>query len=444
MPNTFCKPKKPDSGRRNWVYVVTPIICVLPVAKNLIILMIGKYPAIPQINSDSESPCNRMIQNSNTGGLGHIFNLNLVYGDLSFPLAKFVDTTWDIGFGRGGQAILTWISYKVLKESIVWIMESESVTYEFFVETVISSIGITSLRPLGSFVFSRTNLHHKLLVIWMLIAVTWVVLFPSITGAMTGYINRVNPDTGTMVNISDTGNLLNLRDFLNIDNTVFKYEPGQNRAEQPSSVFGLDESTIITKDGQTSTLWKELYALSGLPQNGPFGPWTVRYDPATNQSTSQSDDDFGAIFQYLHYVDNVTYPWNYTSSIDNVVCLQGLGYQWGFSSVLTSIFLGCNTVWLIGMAITWRSLLSRSEFVKKRRTMGKYRATVDLAEAIREELGSSVCVLSDTALERELKERLSIRYHVYEETDKDHLHIGLSSMSPNGPRVGLEYDTKYV
>ena len=190
-------------------------------------------------------------------------------------------------------------------------------------------------------------------------------------------------------------------------------------------------------------MWKELnLILHKRTDSGPFEPATVWYCPSTNTS-SDCVENLGIVFLYLRYLNNATYPWNYTYSIDNVLCVQGLGYQWGFSSVLTSIFLGCNTVWVIGMAITWRSL-SRSEFIKKRRTMGKYRATVDLAEAIKEELGSNLCVLSDAALERELKERASIRYHVYEETEGAHPYIGLSSTNPQGQKVRLEYGKLYV
>ena len=222
LASTFHKPKKPESARRSWVYIVIPIICVVPAAVYLIVLLIGKFVAVSQLSTTWDSPCNSLIESGNTGGLGHIFNLDLVYGDISFPLAKFADTTWDTGFGRGGQVLLTWITYKVIKESVNWIMESQSVTYGFFVGTIMSPIGITSLNPLGSFAISKTNVHHKLLAIWMIIAVIWVVLFPSIAGAMTGYINRVKPDTGTMVRLQETGNYLNLTDFLNNGETVFK------------------------------------------------------------------------------------------------------------------------------------------------------------------------------------------------------------------------------
>ena len=445
LENTFRKPQKPDSARRDWVYIVIPIVCVVPAAVYLIALLIEKFVAIPRLDATWESPCNSLVENGNTGGLGHIFNLDLVYGDITFPMAKFADTTWDIGFGRGGQALLTWIAYNVIKESVNWIMESQPVTYRFFVNTVMSPIGFTSLSPLGSFVFSRTSVHHKLLAIWMTIAVIWVLLFPSIAGAMTGYVNRVNPDTGTMVKLQDTGDYLNLTDFLGKGEIVFKYESGQIPPAVLPQKYGVDETTVITDDGANSELWKGLnHTLHKRPDFSSFEPATLWYCPSMNISSTCTEGDFGAVFLYLRYVNNATYQWNYTSSIDNVLCIQELGYQWGFSSVLTSIFLGCNTAWIVGMAVTWRGLLSQSEFTKKRRTMGKYRATVDLAEAIKEELGSNLCVLSDAALERELKERAAIRYHVHAETEETHLHIGLSSINPQGHEVRLEYDKLYV
>ena len=52
------------------------------------------------------STCSSLIQNASYGRLSNIFNLDLVYGTMSFPTAKLVDVLWDIGFGRGTQMLL--------------------------------------------------------------------------------------------------------------------------------------------------------------------------------------------------------------------------------------------------------------------------------------------------------------------------------------------------
>ena len=162
---------------------------------------------------------------------------------------------------------------------------------------------------------------------------------------------------------------------------------------------------------------------------------------------TDEDSIEGAHFEYFHIVNNVSYPWGYTESLDNVHCIQGLRYQWGFSSTLTITFLICNTTWLVGMWITWVSLQNKSQFAKKRREMGKYRAAVDIAEAIAHELGPNLSAFSDSALEAVLKKRPPIRYQVMERPGSGSekvTGIGLSSENPGGKRVRLEFDKEYV
>jgi len=54
--------------------------------------------------------CDYQGQAPNSQGVEALFRLDLVFGTLSFAVAKFIDVLWDIFIGRGGQAVLGWIS----------------------------------------------------------------------------------------------------------------------------------------------------------------------------------------------------------------------------------------------------------------------------------------------------------------------------------------------
>ncbi|MCJ1234610.1 hypothetical protein MMC14_002571 [Varicellaria rhodocarpa] len=220
---------------------------------------------------------------------------------------------------------------------------------------------------------------------------------------MTGYVNRVVPENDSLVRLRLPGNYLNLIEFLQNMEIVFQYQ--QNLSSLPSSYFGIDEGTVITEDSSSSGLWRRLNATLDPPVSDSYldASESIACPPGGNSQ---------AWFTYLRFVNNKTYPWNYTESIENVRCIQGTGYQWGFSSVLTIIVLMCSDIWLLGIFITWRSLLLQSECKQKRRDMGIYWAAIDLAEVIREELGPHLSAWTNSAIETKLKKRPPVRYSV--------------------------------
>ena len=77
---------------------------------------------------------------------------------------------------------------------------------------------------------------------------------------------------------------------------------------------------------------------------------------------------------------------------------------------------------------------------KNRRVRGNYRATADLAEAMKDVLGDEYCAYSDSEIARELKrERNGLRYMTTDNNDKGVAHIGLAC---NGS-LGLDNSKLY-
>lgn len=67
---------------------------------------------------------------SGSQGVQALFRLDLVFRKMSFDVAKFIDMLWNIFIGRGGQAVLGWISYRVFTDSLMRIMETTPVPYD--------------------------------------------------------------------------------------------------------------------------------------------------------------------------------------------------------------------------------------------------------------------------------------------------------------------------
>ncbi len=79
-------------------------------------------------------------------------------------------------------------------------------------------------------------------------------------------------------------------------------------------------------------------------------------------------------------------------------------YQWGVSFVLTFIFLILNTVWSIGMYAMWMDAHENSRVDRSPREIGgMFRSAIDLATAIRSDLGEAADQCSNSELEKRLR-----------------------------------------
>ncbi|KAF4537207.1 uncharacterized protein LTHEOB_11585 [Lasiodiplodia theobromae] len=119
-----------------------------------------------------------------------LVTITIAFGRYSFAQAKWIDLIWDIGVGRIGQVILVSISSRVITRSMLYAMETHPIPHHLFVG--ISFQNQASANALWSFL-TVTPKHHlwkvwkgRLLVIALIII--YLIAFPTITSAMTGYI----------------------------------------------------------------------------------------------------------------------------------------------------------------------------------------------------------------------------------------------------------------
>jgi hypothetical protein len=147
-------------------------------------------------------------------------------------------------------------------------------------------------------------------------------------------------------------------------------------------------------------------------------------------------DEQSDVVEKLFCYENETLPADFTS---NHQCLTRPSFVWGFSSLLTYILLCLHLVWTLGMFLLWLDANVYSELCRRGRRMhGSFRNVLDLAEAVREELGDALCAYSDTELARQLeKSRTGLRFYTSCDEDKGVAHIGISSARSDQKRFAL-------
>jgi len=102
----------------------------------------------------------------------------------------------------------------------------------------------------------------------------------------------------------------------------------------------------------------------------------------------------------------------------------------------------------------WVDIDVNGELVNKGRQLGKWRAIIDLSEAMKEDLGENLCAYSEKELRRALRKKAPLKYFSTDAggersglSDETGLcdglgHVGLSSRKSS--RVKLAFDKYYA
>lgn len=122
----------------------------------------------------------------------YFFTPNLSFGNLSFTQVKVIDIAWDLVIGRGGQLVLAWVDYVVFNEWIVFHMEAFETSYKLATSVALQTTTMGTLGVLGKEVLAfgeRTwgRFWRWVALVGMLLATGYVLAFPTLMAAMTGY-----------------------------------------------------------------------------------------------------------------------------------------------------------------------------------------------------------------------------------------------------------------
>ncbi|KAF5852028.1 hypothetical protein GGP41_000789 [Bipolaris sorokiniana] len=123
----------------------------------------------------------------------YFFTPNLSFGAFTFTQVKVIDVAWDVIVGRGGQLLLGWVNYRVFNEWLVYHMEMHSTSYKLyaavaFETTTMGTLGVLAKEFLAFGKRTRRRFFRWLAILSMLLSTLYVLSFPTLMAAMTGYI----------------------------------------------------------------------------------------------------------------------------------------------------------------------------------------------------------------------------------------------------------------
>jgi hypothetical protein len=144
----------------------------------------------------------------------YFFTPNLSFGAMTFTQVKVIDIAWDLLIGRGGQMLLAWVNYRVFNEWLLYHMEMHRTSYKMstsvaFQTTSLGTLGVLGKEWLAFGEKSWKRFFRWLAMLCMLIGTLYVLAFPTLMAAMTGYITTYEPyvrdESGNLVPWKEVG-----------------------------------------------------------------------------------------------------------------------------------------------------------------------------------------------------------------------------------------------
>lgn len=150
----------------------------------------------------------------------YFFTPNLSFGAMSFTQVKVIDVAWDLIVGRGGQMLLAWVNYVVFNEWLLYHMELHRTSYKMatsvaFQTTTMGTLGVLGKEWLAFGERSWKRFWRWLAMLCMLIATLYVLAFPTLMAAMTGYISTYEPYV-----MDERSNLVSWKEVRHVDYIV--------------------------------------------------------------------------------------------------------------------------------------------------------------------------------------------------------------------------------
>lgn len=126
-----------------------------------------------------------------------IFAISLGFGSFEFTVAKGIDVAFDLIVGRGGQLLLSLIAYPVFTDMLLYSMETRSATYAYFSAIAFDTVSVSTMSQISKDLCRQPkgnrSLRTVLIPIGLLLASVYILAFPTLASAATGYITSQDP-----------------------------------------------------------------------------------------------------------------------------------------------------------------------------------------------------------------------------------------------------------
>ncbi|KAF2728109.1 hypothetical protein EJ04DRAFT_504600 [Polyplosphaeria fusca] len=364
----------------------------------------------------------------------NFFQINFGFGELTFAQAKAVDVVWDVVVGRGGQALLAFVSWQIFARYLTTSMGVQPVTFSTFSAIFLHhEPTVMSLYRMSRDFATRQRLRSKIAMVFMLVTTGYILAFPTIASAMTGYNGNVAafvPDSsGNFVKFESFQPVLYIihdGDRINKTNDS-AVTPSASGRYQPylthDSIYGLSyyiSDFMSSYGGDASandasafyfarnvSLYVETYGFFGLGNANStdgktkFLNQTLESPPLNISAYYIPDTSYyylrGSGFFGHDYKSNDDYPfrdprnmrWTWEQQVVNYSYVEISGqcqatkdFQWGFSFLQLFIATAWVFAWSICMFIMWLKTHKIRYEQDQHQVAGEYKAVLQLASAI--------------------------------------------------------------
>jgi hypothetical protein len=297
---------------------------------------------------------------------------------LSFVNAKIIDVAFNVVVGRGGQACLAWIAYRVYTDVLIRIAENGKIRYDLFAAISLCPNQIRTIGTAVASVSSTQNLRTKFMLAWTMLAMLYVLAYPTLLSAATSLVGA----TTTSIQLNNNGTVP-LDAYIATASYSFA-DNGLDNEPDPWIVPVAD----ITRIGIASNVCN-IMVFSNHPYSGLDGN-AVTANQTTFTLSNKTQTSCGFYYgNYFYPVDMSVEGASVNQLLANqVLCLpDGHNYQWGASWELLVMLLILQIIWSLSMLFMWIEVTKNSQLVRRGRKMGTWRAILDLAGPLLIRLG---------------------------------------------------------
>ncbi|KAK5701318.1 hypothetical protein LTR17_022690 [Elasticomyces elasticus] len=370
-------------------------------------------------------------------------------GKLTFPQAKGIDIVWDLVAGRGGQVVMTVLSYPILRRTLTYCMEKQSVPFSLFSSFTHRQVLVRSLFALATCDRHAGQSRARSILTarsWLFAAMalvgTYLLAFPTIVTSMAGYQSNLapfakdptNPDSLLPVSrmqlpynvvvdgpriglsemypaysevLSDPEGGLTLSDCMYNRSRDTYYAYNEYDFELHNGTVTLPMGNRLYGDGYASNIAfsfpQNLTSLDQVKSNITFlNATTVLAAPPLeilqHSYVPTSGGDAGE--QYLWVSTTML---NRTWLLDTTVCQADTTYRWGFSSGLLLLFAAATALYTILVVTLYWVVYSHSQADRHGHHVSVYRDALDLAEELKMALGVGVVSMTGVELDEEVR-----------------------------------------
>jgi len=360
---------------------------------------------------------------------------------MTFTQVKVIDIAWDLVVGRGGQLGLAWVNYRVFNEWLVGWMEGQGVGWRMYAGVAFETTGLGALGVWGKEMFASGNgvgrkrrWKRWLAMVSMFLSTFYVLSFPTLMAAMTGYIATSEPYLEDL-----DGNLIA---FEEIDPVVYVVNDAARIGFEKPLVVGLKDvdmieavkscksfQCLIGTVGETNQTL-DIYAISSndsvqsnsdahtYPQITNASTWSfnttsIPLDSPTLDITRYpklriEQDRISPTSSSLYSASGrQSTLYNATYLLAHGSCKPGENYQWGFSYIFLFMMSIFNFIWACIMVSMWIETRHNSRLYRHGRRPGLLSSIVEFAAVIKEEVGERAGDMEDEELRKRLRESSS-------------------------------------